>query len=376
MEAMHVQRKANVDKLFKKIRSGEISRRDFVASAAAAGVVMTAMPVSRARAASGKMINYFTWSGYEVPELHQSFIDKHGGSPDYSIFASAEDGLVKIRGGYDPDLAHPCIDNVRKWFDSGVLSPIDTSRLQHWDDVFPSLKSMEGSTIDGVTYMAITDFGLSSIIYRTDIYEGEETWNMLFDKRYAGRICARGTYVNLSIALKILGEDIFSPSDEALEKAGEMTRMQRPLTRFYWESQTDMEQAIASGECVMAYAWNEALVNLREQGIPVAFASPKEGAFGWACGIVRINSGTGDEQMQYDFIDAWMSPETGKFLIEAYGYGHGNQKSFELVAPETLEALGYTDPVALMAGTTFFITPDPEADQKMLRLWEEVIAGM
>ena len=57
MEAMHVQRKANVDKLFKKIRSGEISRRDFVASAAAAGVVMTAMPVSRARAASGKMIN-------------------------------------------------------------------------------------------------------------------------------------------------------------------------------------------------------------------------------------------------------------------------------------------------------------------------------
>ena len=376
MEAMHVQRKLNVDKLFKKIRQGEFSRREFVATAAAAGVAMVAMPVGRARAQDGKMINYFTWSGYEVPELHQPFIDQHGRSPDYSIFASAEDGLVKIRGGYDPDLAHPCIDNVRKWFDAGILSPIDTSRLQHWDDMFPSLQTMEGSTIDGKVYMAITDFGLSSIIYRTDIYEGEETWNMLFDERYAGRICARGTYVNLSIALKILGEDIFSPSDEALEKAAEMLRIQRPLTRFYWESQTDMEQAIASGECVMAYAWNEALVNLREQDIPVAFASPKEGAFGWACGIVRINSGSGDEQLQYDFIDAWMSPEAGKFLIEAYGYGHGNQKSFDLVAPETLEALGYTDPVALMAATTFFITPDPESDQKMLRLWEEIIAGM
>lgn len=373
---MHVQRKLNVEKLLKKIRQGKISRREFVATAAAAGVAIVATPVGTAPARAAGSLNYFTWSGYEVPELHQAYIDKHGGSPDYSIFASAEDGLVKIRGGYDPDLAHPCIDNVRKWFDSGILAPIDTSRLEHWDDVFPSLKSMEGSTIDGETYMALTDFGLSSIIYRTDIYEGEETWNMLFDERYAGRICARGTYVNLSIALKILGEDIFSPSDAALEKAGEMTRMQRPLTRFYWESQTDMEQAIASGECVMAYAWNEALVNLREQGIPVAFASPKEGAFGWACGIVRINSGTGDEQLGYDFIDAWMSPETGKFLIEAYGYGHGNQKSFELVAPETLEALGYTDPVALMAGTTFFITPDPESDQKMLRLWEEVIAGM
>lgn len=49
---------------------------------------------------------------------------------------------------------------------------------------------------------------------------------------------------------------------------------QCPLTRFYRESQTDIEQAIAPGECVMAHVWNEALANLREQGIPVAFASP------------------------------------------------------------------------------------------------------
>jgi len=169
---------------------------------------------------------------------------------------------------------------------------------------------------------------------------------------------------------------MFAPSDAALETAAEMTRNQRSLVRYYWESQTDMEQSIASGECVMAYAWNEALVNLREQGIPVAYANPKEGAFGWACGPVRLSTGLGDEQMQYDFIDAWLAPETGKFLIEAYGYGHGNQKSFDLVAPETLEALGYTDPISLMANTTFFLTADAASDEKMLRLWEEIQAGM
>ena len=373
---MHIERKPNVEKFFKKVRRREISRREFAATAAAAGLAIVAMPVGGARAVQGKMINYFTWSGYEVPELHRRFIDKYGSSPEYSIFASAEDGLQKLRAGYAPDLAHPCVDNVRKWFDSGILAPIDTSRVQHWPDVFPALQTMEGSSIDGQVYMTITDFGLSSIIYRTDIYEGEETWNMLFDERYAGRICPRGTYVNISIALKMLREDVFRPTDEALEKAAVLARKQLPLARFYWESQTDMEQAIASGECVMGYAWNEALVNLREQGIPVAFANPKEGPFGWACGIVRINKGQGDEQMQYDFIDAWLAPETGKFLIEAYGYGHGNRKSFDLVAPDTLEALGYTDPMSLMANTTFFLTMSAEHDQKMLRLWEEIRAGM
>jgi len=373
---VHFLKQPNPKKLAGKLRERKISRREFNAAAAAAGVAFMTMPFGGARGTEGQMINYFTWSGYEVPELHQPFIDKYGSSPDTSIFASAEDALQKIRAGYAPDLAHPCIDNVRKWFEAGILAPIDVSRLQHWPDVFTSLQTMEGSTIDGNVYMAITDFGLSSIIYRTDIYQGEETWMMLFDEEYRGRICARGTYVNLTIALKILGEDMFAPSDAALETAAEMTRNQRSLVRYYWESQTDMEQSIASGECVMAYAWNEALVNLREQGIPVAYANPKEGAFGWACGPVRLSTGLGDEQMQYDFIDAWLAPETGKFLIEAYGYGHGNQKSFDLVAPETLEALGYTDPISLMANTTFFLTADAASDEKMLRLWEEIQAGM
>jgi small-conductance mechanosensitive channel len=147
------------------------------------------------------------------------------------------------------------VDNVPKWQAAGVIQPIDTSRVSYWDDMFPALHTMTGAVVDNDLYMVLTDFGLSSIIYRTDIYEGEETWGMLFDENYAGRICARGTFVNLSIALKMLGYDVFEPSDEELAEAGELARMQRPLVRFYWDSQTDMEQAIASGECVMGYAW-------------------------------------------------------------------------------------------------------------------------
>ena len=68
----------------------------------------------------------------------------------------------------------------------------------------------------------------------------------------------------------------------------------------------------------MVYPWNETLVNLLDQGIPVAF--------GWACGLVRLATAENDEQMAYDFINAWLAPETGKFLIEEYGCGHGNPR--------------------------------------------------
>ena len=117
-------------------------------------------------------------------------------------------------------------------------------------------------------------------------------------------------------------------------------------------------------------------MNLTDQGVPVAFAAPKEGVFGWACGLVWGANSQADETMVYDFIDAWLAPETGKFLIEEYGYGHGNQKSFDLVDPARLTALGYDDPVALMNGTSFWVPMTPQIEEEMMRTWDEVQMGL
>ena len=374
---MHVLKFPRVDNLHSKLLHGGIGRREFLGAAALAGVApLTAGTPSPARAEEDGQINYFTWSGYELPELHASYVAKYGTSPGMSFFGSEEEALQKMRAGFLPDLSHPCVDQAPRWNNAGVLQPIDPTRLSNWPDMFASLHTMPGAVIDDQVYVAVCDFGLSSIIYRTDLYEGEETWYMLYDPRYEGRICARNSNVNLTQALLILGEDPWNPTDEALEKAADLARQQRGLVRMYWDSQTDMEQAIASGECVAGYAWNEAMVHLTEQGVPVAYANPKEGALAWACGLARIKDAPGDEQMAYDFIDAWLSPETGKFLIEEYGYGHSNQKSFEIADPAIVANLGYTDPEAMINDTIFFTALTPEQDDKQLKLWEEILAGM
>jgi spermidine/putrescine-binding protein len=155
----------------------------------------------------------------------------------------------------------------------------------------------------------------------------------------------------------------------------DLLRKQRELTRFYWDDPVQAEQGMAAGEIIAMYAWNASLVNLKKQGVPVAYANPKEGIWTWACGLARINTGSGDENLVYDFIDAWMAPETGKFLIEAYGYGHGNRKSFELVDPARLDELGLSDPASLFANGHFFQPLDPETDTRYNKLWEEIVAG-
>ncbi len=58
--------------------------------------------------------------------------------------------------------------------------------------------------------------------------------------------------------------------------------------------------------------------------MPIAYARPKVGYFTWFCGLTLLNRGKADPALAYDFIEAWLSPETGKTLIEGSGYGHAN----------------------------------------------------
>ena len=66
--------------------------------------------------------------------------------------------------------------------------------------------------------------------------------------------------------------------------------------RFLWKDPTEINQALASGEIVAAYAWNETPKTLKEQGIPAAYAIPKEGIFTWLCGLTLHSTGKASKE--------------------------------------------------------------------------------
>ncbi|MDE0046658.1 MAG: hypothetical protein OXU19_12500 [bacterium] len=113
------------------------------------------------------MIHYFTWSACSVPELHQSFIEKQGRLTDWSFFTSADDVLQKIRAGFTANLVRPCVDNVPRGNDAGVIRQPNTLRIDCWGNMFPALHPMNSAVIHGNAYMAINEFGLSPNFYRT-----------------------------------------------------------------------------------------------------------------------------------------------------------------------------------------------------------------
>ncbi|MEM8697600.1 MAG: extracellular solute-binding protein [Pseudomonadota bacterium] len=364
------------------VKTGQLSRRAFNRSLLALGVGMATTPLlsRRALASDGDQAVYFTWGGYDIPELFQPYEANNGALPEFAIFGGTEEALTKMRGGYVVDVAHPCNAGLVRWIKSGLFQPIDTTRLSNWKDVMPGLVSMTGNDDGkGNPWLVPFDWGQTSVTYRTDLFEleGEESWDMLWDKRYAGQLgsLASGGDAWWCGAIKAGVDFKDIDTDPAFDKITAVMREQRPLIRTYTDDTTTLEQALSSGEMVAAMTWNSSAVLLRAEDIPVRFAKPKEGALTWVCGLM-IHKDAPNLEKAYELIDSLLSVEAGKFMINDYGYGHSNARSFDAFDDATLQGLGLSkEPADILNAGHFQIPQSQDWETRMNETFEMVKAG-
>jgi spermidine/putrescine transport system substrate-binding protein len=376
------KRELSQSELVDTLQSGRLTRREFQKMLATVGIGLLAVPMGprRASAAAADQATYFTWGGYDVPDMFAPYIAKHGEAPNFATFGGTEEALTKLLGGYVIDVAHPCNSGLPRWIESGLFQPIDTSRLSNWPDVIPSLTNLAGAVKDGKTYFSPMDWGNTSITYRTDLFDlqgQEESWGMLWDERYKGQLGVIASAGDTWWCAAIYGGVDFKdmPSDENFAKVGELLRKQRPLIRLYTDEMTTLEQALASGEMVAAMTWNSSPVTLKQSGVPVKFAHPKEGMLTWVCGAV-LHKDAPKPDLAHDIIDSLLSTETGHWLIDQQGYGHSNQKSFDTVSEERLAELSLSrNPSDVLDAGKFQIPLPEEFVSKMNDEFENIKAG-
>ncbi|KRS16415.1 ABC transporter substrate-binding protein [Roseovarius indicus] len=363
------------------MREGKMSRRAFTKSLLAAGVAVTAVPMGgrRAMAAPEDQATYFTWGGYDIPELFGEYQEKHGELPNFSIFGGSEEALTKMRGGFVVDVSHPCNQALPRWVASDLFQPVETSKLEHWGDVMPALVDLPGNDAEnGNVWMVPFDWGQTSITYRADLVDvEEESWDMLWNEEYKGKLGSLAAGADAwwvgAIKAGIPFEELDTP--EAFEKIAAVMREQRPLIRTYTDDTTTLEQALASGELVAAMTWNSSAALLKSEGVDVKFADPKEGALTWVCGLMMHKDAPKPDRA-YDVIDSLLSVETGKFMIGDYGYGHSNIKSFDSFSEEELSELGLSKtPADILQAGHFQIPQSQEWETKMNAMFEEIKAG-
>ena len=363
------------------VRTGKLSRRAFNRSLFALGLTPVMMPLMprRAAAAPEDQATYFTWGGFDIPDYFPEYVAKHGELPNFVTFGSVEEALNKLQSGFVADIAHPCLSDVPRWASTGLFQPVDTTRLSNWADMIPELWDVDYNQKDGKPWMIPFEWGQTSIAYRTDLFEveGEESWDMLWDQRYAGRLGSLGGGADVWWCAAIKAGVPFDQihTDAAFETIAAVLREQRPLIRVYTDDTTSTDTALAAGELVATMAWNSSVVSLQAQGVPVKFARPKEGALTWVCGMM-LHAQAPKLDSAYDVLDALISEPAAIFNMRDYGYGGVNRKAFASFTDDQLATLGLSrDPLEVLKAGQFGIPQTAEWDRRMTETWEQIKLG-
>lgn len=346
-----------------------------------AAAILLAGTATVALAADGELV-VFDWSGYEDPSFHPAYVEKHGDSPTFSFFGDEEEAFQKLRSGFRADVAHPCSQSVVKWREAGLLKPIDTSRIEAWDDIMPGFKEMKDlmTTADGQAWFVPFEWGNTALTYMTEKVSPDQIGSLraFADPAFEGRVSI-GDNVDDAYALASLAiglKDWASMTDDQFAEASEFLRQVHRNVRLYWTDNTELSQAMAGGEVDLAWAWNETATTLQADGVPVAIKKDtEEGLSTWVCGYSLLTDAPGSEDKAYDFINATLETRVSSYIVSEWGYGHANGAGMAAIDQETLDAMGYGD-LAAFVDKTLFQSPVPaELKQRMIAEFEKIKAG-
>lgn len=312
------------------------------------------------------------WAGYELPEFWQQFATQYPNvKVEYSFLAESAEAYSKVQSGFEADLIHPCSNYWKIMVDEGLVQPIDTTKLSHWKDVNPDLAKQ--GEFDGKQYWIPWDWGFESVLVRKDLVTTVPTsWADLWNPEYAGKIALfdSGESAHIITAMA-LGMDPWSTTPEQDEQIKQKLLELMPNVLTIWDSQTTLDQQLASGDVqVAANAWNASYIGLLNGGTDVEYIDPKEGRAGYLCGFA-IPTTSKNVDLATAMIDAYIAPDAQAYLANEYGYGIVNTAALSLVDPETVKLLGLDDP-GVISRTLFYKYITPEQRQAWTDVWSEV----
>jgi spermidine/putrescine transport system substrate-binding protein len=315
------------------------------------------------------------WSGYEDPKFWVDFREKFTRvSVNFEFGQSDADIYGKMKAGSQADLFHPYTGWLQFYVDEGLVEEIDTSKLSNWDKVPEDFKKI--GQINGRQYFVPWDWGFTSILYRTDkVRRPIDSWAALMDPQYRGRISMWDDGPGaVTVSSYIHGWDETRITDEQLAQIKQEWIEQKKLNRFYWGAEPDLIAAMKSGEVWVAYAWQGAYATLLGEGVPVAYANPKEGRNSWV-GVYGIRKGSANVELAHRFLDEKLAAKTGNNVVNNFYYGHCNQDVMAGITDNTLKQAFSVDDPSILQKTNF--TPNLTAEQRdaWTAMWTEVKAA-
>ncbi len=202
------------------------------------------------------------------------------------------------------------------------------------------------------------DWGYASLTYNTDHVDPADAtgWELAWNPKYKGKISLwDGAASNLEVAaLKLgYGKQMDTMSSDQLNNAKQALIEQKPLNKFYWQSEyNDMQPALKSDTVWIAYSWQDTvnLLNPAGKKAKFVFLDPSQGRLSWFCGFM-LGKDTQNYRHAHQYVESFINRKACADMTSNYYYGTANTTvtADDIGNPALAKSLDLGNPKAIAA---------------------------
>jgi spermidine/putrescine-binding protein len=277
-------------------------------------------------------LNFYNWSYYIAENTIPDFENEFGVKVNYDNFSSNSEILAKFQlGATGYDLVVPSDYMVDIMIKLDMLEPLNFEHIPNFSNLDTQFTRLPFDSEN--TYSIPYQWGTTGIGINTRyIPEFDESWELLWDERYKGRISVLDDMRSgLVPALKLLGFSVNTTDEEELMLAKERMFKQKELVRTY-SSETYMD-LLKSGDIWIAQGWSGDIYQVTKENPDVVFIIPKEGSYIWVDNLV-IPKGSRNKRTAEAFINYVLRPEVSSDISNYTGYSSPNKAAIPFINEE------------------------------------------
>jgi spermidine/putrescine-binding protein len=265
------------------------------AAAGASGVAASAAPASAGPGPTGTF-NWMTWVDHYYPEELAAIAASKGISVNLTELADNADGFTKLKEvGGQLDMISGDALWVPHYFEAGLIEAFDINSLEVSKQLysiardFAIWKKPEG-------YLGYP-FGWSPVQIYYDpakVKPDPDSWQVLLDPKYVKRVVVENQPVEVMAYMgKAAGvKDPYNMSPEDIAKAKDLATKLKPNLLKFSQQNTDTIAALISGEAWIATGNLGTETRVKQAGGPeLKVFTPKEGTIGWMDAEMTVKGG-------------------------------------------------------------------------------------
>ena len=334
----------------RRLRAGQISRRDVAKLFGALGLVSALGPTlaQNPALAQDNVLTMIIWEGYASDEWKVPFEQKYSAKVEPTPAGTGDEmfAAMKGSGGTTYDMVSASSDLPERLYRADLLAEIDASKLANYNDLYPQFQRPPYITFEDKLYGVNFAWGPTVILYDPAVITTEPTsWNAMLDEQYKGKISTWNYPLQIAQYALLLDpkpENPFVLTDEQLAQVKDILVKQRPLVRKYWDLGGEVAELYMNKEIVISDGWPYITQQIIGSGGAIKEAWPTEGVTGWSDSWC-ISKSAANPDLALKWADWMIGPEGQEGVMKVMNYAVTNKKVIEAVPAERRAELRMTD---------------------------------